>query len=447
MPPRRLEPLEGRRVHLVVDGERVEAREGEPVAVALAASGRLVLGRSVKYHRPRGPACFSGRCDGCLMRVDGQPSVMTCRAPARDGMVVETQNVIGSARRDLLAATDWFFPNGMNHHEMFTWSAQVNRIMQKVARRVAGVGTLPDAPLTPRESPEREVDVLVVGGGPAGLRAARALAARGLSTLLVDEDAELGGSVACWPGTVRAEGRDEAGRDWARRWADDASEAGASLQTRASAVGIYVAGEGVEGAGSTDRRPVVAIDEPDRLARVRPRHVLLATGRHEGASAFGGNDKPGVITPRAAAVLLSQGVRIGERVVLAGEGALLDALAVALRAAGAEVIGPLPEEALVRAIGRPVVSACEIRRDGAVERHECDAIVVAPPTSAVFELAAQAGVATRFVYGGFELVVDEGGATSCPWARVIGGAAGIHQLDAALAQAERAAHALAEELG
>ena len=145
------------------DARRLTASPNEPVAIALYAAGHLVLGRSVKYHRPRGAACFEGRCDGCLMRVDGVQSTMTCRTGAREGMVIEAQNVLGSARRDLLAAADWFFPHGMNHHEMFTWNEQVNRVMQKVARRIAGVGTLPDGVATAVDPVARKAVFLCVG--------------------------------------------------------------------------------------------------------------------------------------------------------------------------------------------------------------------------------------------------------------------------------------------
>src|SRR6478736_1302527 len=133
MPARRLSSSDAL-VTLTVDGADVPARAGEPIAVALWAARRLVLGRSVKYHRARGAACFSGRCDGCLMRVDGAPSVRTCRTPAAHGTVVETQNVLGSANLDLLSAADVVFAGGLNHHEMFTWSKPVNRVMQEVAR-------------------------------------------------------------------------------------------------------------------------------------------------------------------------------------------------------------------------------------------------------------------------------------------------------------------------
>src|SRR5688500_7372399 len=137
------------------------------------------------------------------MRVDGMPSVMTCRVPARDAMVIETQNVLGSAKRDLLAATDFFFPDRMNHHEMFTWNEQVNRVMQKVARRVAGVGQLPDEARAIVPSDEVSVDVLVIGAGPAGLSAAARCAERGLRTILVEEEPHPGGSLWWWPENLR----------------------------------------------------------------------------------------------------------------------------------------------------------------------------------------------------------------------------------------------------
>ncbi len=450
MPPRRVEPLRDP-IHLVVDGARVPAREGEPIAMAIVASGRLVLGRSVKYHRPRGAACFVGRCDGCLMRVDGVQSVMTCRAPARDGAIVETQNVLGSARRDLLAATDWFFPHGMNHHEMFTWNEQVNRMMQKVARRIAGIGTLPDDVLEPRESEEIEVDVLVVGAGPAGLTVARECASRHLRTMLVDEEDAPGGSLRWWPGALVG----ERAIDLADRLASEATQAGVRMHLRSSAVGVYEPWEDARGAGDPpsaapvqrSARPVVAIETPRELARVRPRRLVIATGRHEGASAFEGADKPGVINFAGACWLLARGIVIGERVLLVGEGRGVDALASALRDARVEIVGPVPHDSVLRVRGRPSVSSAELERDGRTTREECDAVIVAPPTSAVFELAAQAGVRVTWSGSGYELEADaRDGRTAADDVRVIGWASNVGALGDALAQAERAAQAIATEL-
>jgi predicted molibdopterin-dependent oxidoreductase YjgC len=81
----------GKGVTLYLDGEPIEAFEGEPVAAALMAAGRRVLRYTSKHHQPRGIFCALGRCTDCMMIVDGHPNVRTCITPVRDGMVVETQ--------------------------------------------------------------------------------------------------------------------------------------------------------------------------------------------------------------------------------------------------------------------------------------------------------------------------------------------------------------------
>src|ERR1019366_5521668 len=90
------------KVRFTFDGETIEAAPGETLASAIAGSGRLAIARSPKFHRPRGPACFRAACDGCLARVAGEPNVMTCRTVATEGVVVLSQNTLGSRNVDLL---------------------------------------------------------------------------------------------------------------------------------------------------------------------------------------------------------------------------------------------------------------------------------------------------------------------------------------------------------
>src|SRR5215470_6587200 len=108
----RLAPLSSP-IHLTFDGVEIPASSGEPVAVSLVGAGHLALARSPKFHRPRGPSCLRGACDGCLARVDGVPNVMTCMVPAEHGMAVVTQNRLGPRQADLLRVTDWFFADGI----------------------------------------------------------------------------------------------------------------------------------------------------------------------------------------------------------------------------------------------------------------------------------------------------------------------------------------------
>src|SRR5262249_40163399 len=154
------------------------------------AAGIRTLGRSPKYHRPRGAFCFDGHCGSCLLRVDGRPSVRACMTAARPGLVCERQNAFPSAEIDLLAAADRMFLRRVDHHTRMTGSRVGNRLFLKLVREMGGSGTLPDAP--PAElldAPVDEaVDACVVGAGPAGLAAAAAIAraAPGARVLVVD---------------------------------------------------------------------------------------------------------------------------------------------------------------------------------------------------------------------------------------------------------------------
>jgi sarcosine oxidase subunit alpha len=431
-------------VTLRVDGEDVPAIAGEPVAMSLLAAGRVVLGRSVKYHRPRGAACFGGRCDGCLMRVDGRPSVRTCRTAAAEGMTIETQNVVGSAELDLLAAADWFFPGGMNHHEMFTWARPVNQVMQVVARHVAGIGTLPDAPAATGTIEDVEVDVLVVGAGAAGLAAARACAERGLRVLAADEEAEAGGWLRFAPRGAPTDAEGRAPSELASSLVDAARRSGAELRAGHVAVGLF--DETAEGGGE---RRIALLDGPRGLVRVRARAWVVAQGRTEGAEAFEGSDLPGVIGAEAAARVLARGIVPGAEIVIAGDLATreaeLVALARALEAAGASVIGPVGLAGLERADGRNAVSSVTLREAGRSAKHRCDLLVVAPRTSATYELASQGGARVELRDGVFELASREPtGRGARVW--VVGGAAGAVSLDEALAQAERAADEIVDAL-
>ena len=94
---------------ILLDGEPVPARTGEPVTAALLAAGEVLLSRSAKYHRPRGAFCLAGACGTCLVRADGLPSQRACRTPCRDGLAIETQNAVPDARHDLLGVIDPLF--------------------------------------------------------------------------------------------------------------------------------------------------------------------------------------------------------------------------------------------------------------------------------------------------------------------------------------------------
>lgn len=401
MAARRIDPLRDL-VTLRVDGKKVRAGAGENVATALVASGRWLFGRSVKYHRPRGPQCFVGRCDGCLLRVDGVPNVPSCQLTAREGMRIETQNVVGSAALDILALTDIAYPEGLDHHHMFTRFAPANRLMKKIARQIAGVGTLPDEAARARDVRDEDCEVLVIGGGNAGLRCANEAARAGAKVVLL-EPRRLGGLAALV--------------------FDPVVEKGPPVDRRkAACVGIFHE----VGAGFTHREEApeevrwVIAQDAEGLIRFRTRRVVVATGMNETSVAFPSNDRPGVIGAVGALELLRQGVLPGEEVLLVGSGRGLKVAARELRAAGARTHGPYDaaegDIIDVELRGRWAVKGARI----ADASHGCDLVVMGGPLAPNVEVAMQAGAEVRFTGNAFEVVADDEGRTHDPSLFAIG---------------------------
>ena len=399
---------------LRVDGAPVRAYEGDTVATALIAQ-QLPTMRSLKYHRPRAPFCMDGHCGGCLMRIDGEPNTRACMTAVRDGLEVCSQNSFPTAAHDALGIIDRVYAQGLDHHAIMTGSRVQNRVAQVVVRRLSGQGTLP------RRAPEAEAalpvealacDVLVIGGGEAGRRAAATAVAAGASTVLIDDQPA----------------KDDA--NWAGL--------GAVRCLRAtSLLGVF-----------RDDRGAYAIASAAACSyRVRPRAWVWATGSYAQNAIFANNDLPGVFAVRAMAPLLAADVLPGEQVLLASDAASMasaQAAAGELRAAGAAVL-IVKIEALVAAHGDGWVSGATLASPDGEVRVDCDAICVAVVGSPAFEGPAQHGceVGLREALGGFVVAVDAAQATSVAGAFACGAVTGELEATAALAQAERAGCAAA----
>src|SRR5579859_6490157 len=172
------------------EGRSLPFLEGDTVASALYRAGVRTFTRSFKYHRRRGLYCLTGDCPNCLVRVDGEPCVAACRVSAEPGRRVERESGWPSAEHDLIAVNDrlrLLLPVGF-YYKTIIRPRWLWPLAEPVIRRVAGLGSIDLAgQLDNREQMNHHPDVLVVGGGVAGLAAALAAAERGERVILCEE--------------------------------------------------------------------------------------------------------------------------------------------------------------------------------------------------------------------------------------------------------------------
>src|ERR671913_2410188 len=229
LPEQRGELIErDREVSFTFDGRAFTGLEGDTIGSALFAAGQRTFSRSFKYHRRRGLLCCAGQCANCLVAVDGAPGVRACTEPVREGMQVEHMNAEPSLDFDVMRTTDLvggpFTPPGF-YYKTFIRPRRFWPLYEKFLRHAAGLGKLR------KTQPEREwrteyrrrhADVLVIGGGAAGLSAAAAAADLGADVVLADEGPEPGGRLLA-----------EGGGGYARELTDRARLAGVEILANA----------------------------------------------------------------------------------------------------------------------------------------------------------------------------------------------------------------------
>jgi len=391
---------------IAFNGTKLRAFKGESIAAALYAAEQQVWGRSLKYHRPRGLFCMDGHCSSCLVRIDGVPNLRACMQTCREGTRVESQNAFPSAENDVLEAVDFLFAKGMNHHTLMTGSKILSSVTQKIVRQLSGLGQLPDKIANVVASSETKTpDLLILGGGPAGLCAAIAAAESAASVLLVDEGLQLGGSMRSDP---------RYGGDFVQALALRARERGVEFATQSTAIAHYRDDD-----DPIDPEQTIVVDS-HRLLRIRPKITIHATGSYAQNAAFENNDRPGVIAMRAAGrMLLDYKIRPAQSLCLVGQSDASEALRTSLIEAGCEVHVVNQREQVIQGCeGRNGIRAASILDTvtGEVRDLPCQGIVVATTPAPASELARQQGADVVFSSraGGFSVVTDDSGQTSEP---------------------------------
>ncbi len=410
-----------RPIRFSFDNRMFEGYAGDTLASALLANGVHLVGRSFKYHRPRGILSAGAEEPNALVTIDRgvgrvTPNLRATTVELYDGLVARSQNAWPSVRFDLGAvagALSRVLGAGF-YYKTFMWPASYwQRLYEPVIRAAAGLGRAPEAP-----DPDRYLhryahcDMLVVGSGPAGLAAASAAAARGQQVILCDEQAEAGGSLLVRPGDFRIDGRP------ASAWIAEAT-AGYTVLTRTTAFGWYPDNMIALLQRVTDhlREPGTQLPR-ERLWLVRAKRVVIATGAIERPAVFPGNDRPGIMLAGSAATYLYRyGVLPGQRIVVATSHDSAWYTAFALAAAGGAMIAAILERRAdvdpglrdkARAFGIPVHAGARItgtggrthvrfvRTDAAPGTVHCDTVLMSDGWTPTVHLFSQSRGKLRF---------------------------------------------------
>ena len=457
----------GRSLRFRFDGRELQGLAGDTLASALLANGLRQVGRSFKYHRPRGIVTAGPEEPCALVDVIGargrEPNQLATTLPLHEGLIAASQNRWPTLRFDFNAINDRvarFLPAGFYYKTFMAPAWAWERLYEPLIRRAAGLGRLaaivpPHA--DPAETVHDHADVLIVGAGACGLAAAHRLGASGLRVILTEQDLIPGG------GTL-LDARWSAWRDATR--AALALLPGVQCLTRTTVLGAY--GHGVFGALETlsaeERARFGGLRE--RLRVMRARRVLLATGALERLIAFPGNDVPGVMLAGAAlAYLRRYGVAVGRRpalfvnndeayetvFALAAAGidcaGVIDSRTDSLAATRAKALGvAVHSAAVVGAVaGRRQVQAVTIADLDGARRFvlEADALLISGGHAPLTTLAAQLGAPLTW-HESLALFLPE---LDPGIGRVAGAARGVLGLAAAARDGDAAGRALAADLG
>jgi heterotetrameric sarcosine oxidase alpha subunit len=456
-----------RPLSFVFEGRALAGYEGDTLASALLANGVGLVGRSFKYHRPRGfLASGVEEPNGLLTLGTGgrrTPNVPATTTELYEGLFCQRQNGWPSVEFDLMSLTGRlasFFEAGFYYKTFMGPRRRSWMFYEPFIRRAAGLGRATHLADPDRyETGHAFTDVLVIGSGPAGLAAARAAGRSGCRVTLVEQDFLLGGSLLAAP----VDGPEETLRRSLE--SEVASLPNVEIFRRTTVVGVY---DGLT-AVLVERRDNAHPDPAKGEARevvvtLRARAIVHAEGAIERPLLFGDNDRPGVMLASAVRTYLNRyALVLGRRVLIATNNDSAWATAIDLAAAGARVTladeRPTGNDSLekaarragidirlathlVRARGRRAVQGAELRADGASTTQwvDCELIGMSGGWSPTVHLTSHTDV--RPVYNS-----GIGGMVPGPWSAGFTGAGAITGSSDALSGGHKAGTAAARWVG
>ena len=455
------------------DGKAYRGFVGDTLASALLASGVRLMGRSFKYHRPRGVLTAGSEEPNALVELRSgarrEPNTRATVAELYEGLEAYSQNHWPSLKVDVGAINSWLSPLFVAgfYYKTFMWPARFwERVYEPAIRRAAGLGRASAQADPDRyEKAHAFCDVLVIGSGPAGLSAASSAARAGARVILCDEDFLTGGRL----NSDQREIDGVSGAQWARQTtAELESNPEVRVMRRTTVFGVYDSNTYGALERVADHLAVPPPGQPrQRLWRIVARQTVLAAGALERPIVFGGNDRPGVMMAAAVRTYLNRfQVSPGRRVALftstddgwstaldlAAAGirisALIDAradVAPALHAASKRLDAPVLLGAqVVAAHGGRALEAVSVRDGtGRTTRIRSDVLAMSGGFNPNLSLTTHLGGRPRWSDAASTFVPGD----LPPALRVVGAAAGDFTLSGALRDGAAAGAAAAEATG
>ena len=409
-------------VEFTFNGKRLRGYHGDTLAAALLANDQMLVGRSFKYHRPRGIVASGPEEPNALVNLGSgarlEPNQRTTTTELFDGLEATSQNHWPSLEFDVGVVNNYaarFLPAGFYYKTFIHPRPFWKHVFEPIIRRSAGLGKAP----TERDADRYEqayafCDVLVIGGGVAGLLAAKAAADAGQRVILLEQTPTLGGRTPVDEGEVQGKP--------VQAWldaveADLRARDNVTIRTRTCGFGVYDHGYVLADEHLSDHTPGDGRPR-QRLWRIRAGHIIAATGAIERPLSFAGNDVPGVMLASAVRdYVTNYAVSPGDRTVVVTNNDSAYLTALALKAAGLDVpaildardtaTGALPEAARAAGIrvltGRAIatvkggkrvtgVTICAQAGEGAVlETISCEAVAMSGGWSPVVHLWSHCG--------------------------------------------------------
>ena len=312
-----------KKISFKFNGKKYFGYEGDTLASALLANGVHLIGRSFKYHRPRG---FIGsgveEPNAQVQLYSGaktEPNAMATMVELVEGLVANSQNCWPSVNFDFGAINNFlskFFPTGF-YYKTFMWPKSFwYKIYEPFIRKAAGLGIAPLKPDIDRYEHKFEYcDILVIGSGPSGLASALAAAKNGARVILAEDKPRFGGSLLTDEVTIG----NKKGKEWAEEViAELKSMPNIIIKNRAQVFGYYDHNMMVMLERTKDH-----LEDPNefiprqRLWYIRSKEVIVSTGSIERPLVFGNNDRPGIMLASAAKEYIKiYGVLVGKKPII-----------------------------------------------------------------------------------------------------------------------------------